>query len=86
MRSHGRAGVGGELGDRRLPQGARPPDADVLALVLREKETNPFVGIDEIVKAVRAQDALLTRENVREIARDAGVKGRRGRPKKNSAE
>jgi hypothetical protein len=61
-------------------------DADVRALVLREKETNPFVGIDEIVKAVRAQDALLTRENVREIARDAGVKGRRGRPKKNSAE
>jgi antitoxin (DNA-binding transcriptional repressor) of toxin-antitoxin stability system len=47
---------------------------------------NPPVSIDKIVKLVQSKDALFPRERIREIAREMGVEGRRGRPRKNSAE
>ena len=61
-------------------------EADVTELVLSEKEKNPSVGIDKIVKLVQANDPLFSRAPIREIAREMGVEGRRGRPRKNSAE
>jgi hypothetical protein len=61
-------------------------EADVTKLVLSEKEKNPSVSIDKIVKLVQAKDPLFSRERIREIAREMGVAGRRGRPRKNSAE
>jgi hypothetical protein len=61
-------------------------EADVTELVLSEKEKNPSVSIDKIVKLVQANDPLFSRAPIREIAREMGVEGRRGRPRKNSAE
>ena len=61
-------------------------EADVTKLVLGEKEKNPFTSIDQIVKTVRSKDPLFDRDRIREIAREMGVKGRRGAPRKNSAE
>jgi hypothetical protein len=61
-------------------------EADVTKLVLGEKEKNPFASIDQIVKTVRSKDPLFPRERIREIAREMRVEGRRGRPRKNSAE
>jgi hypothetical protein len=61
-------------------------EADVTKLVLGEKEKNPFASIDQIVKTVRSKDPLFPRDRIREIAREIGVKGRRGAPRKNSAE
>ena len=62
-----------------------PREADVTKLVLGEKEKSPFASIDQIVKTVR-KDPLFPRDRIREIAREIGVKGRRGAPRKNSAE
>jgi len=61
-------------------------EADVTELVLSEKGKNPSVSIDKIVKLVQSKDPLFPRERIREIAREMGVEGRRGRPRKNSAE
>jgi hypothetical protein len=61
-------------------------EADVTELVLSEKDMNRSVSIDEIVKLVQSKDPLFPRERIREIAREMGVEGRRGRPRKNSAE
>ena len=61
-------------------------EADVTKLVLSEKEKNPSVGIGKIVKLVQAKDPLFSRERIREIAHKMRVEGRRGRPRKNSAE
>ena len=61
-------------------------EADVTKLVLSEKEKNPSVGIDKIVKLVQAKDPLFSRERIREIAHKMRVEGTRGRPRKNSAE
>jgi hypothetical protein len=61
-------------------------EADITVLVISEKEKNPSVSIDKIVKLVQANDPLFPRERIREIAREMGVEGRRGRPRKNSAE
>jgi hypothetical protein len=61
-------------------------EADVTKLVLGEKEKNPFTSIDQIVKTVHSKDPLFPRDRIREIAREMGVKGRRGAPRKNSAE
>jgi hypothetical protein len=61
-------------------------EADVTELILSEKGKNPFVSIDKIVKLVQAKDPLFFRERIRQIAREMGVEGRRGRPRKNSAE
>jgi hypothetical protein len=61
-------------------------EADVTKLVLSEKEKNPSVGIDKIVKLVQAKDPLFPRERIREIAHKMRVEGTRGRPRKNSAE
>jgi hypothetical protein len=61
-------------------------EADVTELVLSEKGKNPSVSIDKIVKLVQAKDPLFFRERIRQIAREMGVEGRRGRPRKNSAE
>jgi hypothetical protein len=61
-------------------------DADVRTLVLAQKEANPSVGVDKIVQAIQANDPLFARERIRAIARELGIQGRRGRPKKNSAE
>ena len=61
-------------------------EADVTELVLSEKDMNRCVSIDEIVKLVQSKDPLFPRERIREIAREMGVEGRRGRPRKNSAE
>jgi hypothetical protein len=61
-------------------------EADVTELVLSEKWKNPSVSIDKIVKLVQSKDALFPRERIRDIAREMSVKGRRGRPRKNSAE
>ena len=63
----------------------RLSEADVTKLVLSEKG-NPSVSIDKIVNLVHAKDPLFPREQIREIARKFGLKGRRGRPRKNSAE
>jgi hypothetical protein len=63
----------------------RLSEADATKLVLAEKE-NPSVSIAKIVTLVQAKDPLFPRERIREIARDMGVEGRRGRPRKNSAE
>ena len=60
-------------------------EADVTELVLSEKDMNRSVSIDEIVKLVQS-DPLFPRERIREIAREMSVEGRRGRPRKNSAE
>ncbi len=61
-------------------------EADVTQLVFGEKEKNPLTSIDQIVKTVRSKDPLFPRDRIREIAREVGVKGRRGAPRKNSAE
>jgi hypothetical protein len=61
-------------------------EADVTKLVLSEKGKNPSVSIDKIVKLVQANDPLFPRERIRQIAHKMGVEGRRGRPRKNSAE
>jgi len=61
-------------------------EADVTELVLSEKGKNRSVSIDEIVKLVQAKDPLFSRERIREIAHKMRVEGRRGRPRKNSAE
>ncbi|MGB8899594.1 MAG: hypothetical protein WCC90_10405 [Methylocella sp.] len=61
-------------------------EADVTELVFSEKDMNRCVSIDEIVKSVQSKDPLFPRERIREIAREMGVEGRRGRPRKNSAE
>src|ERR1700732_379953 len=61
-------------------------EADVTKLVLSEKEKNPSVSIDKIVKLVQAKDPLFPRERIREIAHKMRVEGTRGRPRKNSAE
>ena len=61
-------------------------EADVTELVLSEKDMNRSVSIDEIVKLVQSKDPLFPRERIREIAREMGVEGRRGRPRKNSTE
>jgi hypothetical protein len=61
-------------------------EADVTKLVLSEKKKNPSVSIDKIVTMVQSKDSLFPRERIREIAREMGVAGRRGRPRKNSAE
>jgi hypothetical protein len=61
-------------------------ESDVTKLVLSEKEKNPSVGIDKIVKLVQAKDPLFPRERIREIAHKMRVEGTRGRPRKNSAE
>jgi hypothetical protein len=60
-------------------------EADVTKLVLGEK-MNPSVSIAKIVTLVQAKDPLFPREQIREIARKSGVEGKRGRPRKNSAE
>jgi hypothetical protein len=60
-------------------------EADVTKLVLGEKDKNPLTSIDQIVKTVRSKDPLFPRDRIREIAREMGVKGRRGAPRKNSA-
>jgi hypothetical protein len=61
-------------------------EADVTKLVLSEKEKNPSVGIDKIAKIIQSKDPLFPREGIREIAHEMRVEGRRGRPRKNSAE
>ena len=61
-------------------------EADVTKLVLSEKETNPSVSIDKIAKMIQSKDPLFPRERIREIAHEMRVEGRRGRPRKNSAE
>ncbi len=61
-------------------------EADVTELVLSEKDMNRSVSIDEIVKLVQSKDPLFPRERIRGIAREMSVEGRRGRPRKNSAE
>ena len=61
-------------------------EADVTELVRGKKGKNLSVSIDKIVKLVQAKDPLFPRERIREIAREMGVEGRRGRPRKNSAE
>jgi hypothetical protein len=61
-------------------------EADVKELVLSEKGKNPSVSIDKIVKLVQANDPLFSREQIRQIAHKMRVEGRRGRPRKNSAE
>jgi len=61
-------------------------DAEVTELILSEKGKNPSVSIDKIVKLVQSKDPLFPRERIRQIAREMGVEGRRGRPRKNSAE
>jgi hypothetical protein len=72
-----------ESGDRKAPA---LREADVTELILSEKEKNQFVSIDKIVKSIRSKDPLFPRERIREIAREMSVEGRRGRPRKNSAE
>jgi hypothetical protein len=61
-------------------------EADVTELVRSEKGKNPSVSIDKIVKLVQSKDPLFPRERIRQIAREMGVEGRRGRPRRNSAE
>ena len=61
-------------------------EADVTKLVLGEKEKNPSVSIDKIAKMVQSKDPLFPRDQIREIAHKMRVEGRRGRPRKNSAE
>jgi hypothetical protein len=61
-------------------------EADVTELILSEKGKNPFVSIDKIVKLVQAKGPLFPREQIRQIAHKMRVEGRRGRPRKNSAE
>jgi hypothetical protein len=61
-------------------------EADVTELILSEKGKNPSVSIDKIVKLVQSKGPLFPRERIREIAHKMRVEGRRGRPRKNSAE
>jgi hypothetical protein len=61
-------------------------EADVTELVLSERGKDPSVSIAKIVKLVQSKDPLFPRERIREVAREMGVEGRRGRPRKNSAE
>jgi hypothetical protein len=61
-------------------------EADVTELILSEKGKNPSVSIDKIVKLVQAKDPLFPRERIRQIAHKMRVEGKRGRPRKNSAE
>jgi len=61
-------------------------EADETELILSEKGKNPSVSIDKIVKLVQSKDPLFPRERIREIAHEMRVEGRRGRPRKNSAE
>jgi hypothetical protein len=61
-------------------------EADVKKLALGEKEKNPSVSIQKVVETVRSKDPFFPREPIREIARKIGIEGRRGRPRKNSAE
>jgi hypothetical protein len=68
-----------------LTKGPGLKEADVTQLVIGEKEKNPVTSIDQIVKTVRSKDPLFPRDRIREIAREMGVKGRRGAPRKNSA-
>jgi hypothetical protein len=59
-------------------------EADVTEL--SEKGKNPSVSIDKIVKLVQSKGPLFPREQIRQIAHKMRVEGRRGRPRKNSAE
>jgi hypothetical protein len=60
-------------------------EAEVKSLIVNEKTKNPSIGIGTIEQLVRAKDPLFPREPIRNIARGMGIKGRRGRPQKNSA-
>jgi hypothetical protein len=61
-------------------------EMDVTSLIRAERAKNPRAGVGQMEQLIKANDPLFPREMVRQLARKLGVKGRRGRKRKNSAE
>jgi hypothetical protein len=60
-------------------------EAEVRNFIFSEKTKNSSIGIGAIEQMVKSKDPLFPREMVRQFAREIGIEGKRGRPRKNSA-
>jgi hypothetical protein len=68
---------------------ARAPglsEAAVRKFIFSEKAQSSSIGIGAIEQLARSKDPLFPREQVRRIAREIGIEGKRGRPRIKSAD